>query len=157
MRTVYSKPILKDLTQGSRISYVRQFRLKTQDEVSDMLGLTGECKRRTMTRYEKGERNPKKNRLAEIANILNVNINSIRKYDFSNSIDIVYELMWIEELFPDYFVSINKLPFDVTDYSIEIKQNLDVWLDMRNKYQLDTITYEEYINWKLTHNFEGDI
>ena len=74
-----------------------------------------------------------------------------------NEADIVYELMWIEELFPDYFVSINKLPFDVTDYSIEIKQNLDVWLDMRNKYQLDTITYEEYINWKLTHNFEGDI
>ena len=31
----------------------------TQDNVSDKLGLTCQCKRRTMTRYEKGDRNPK--------------------------------------------------------------------------------------------------
>ena len=37
----------------------------TQDNVSDKLGLTGECKRRTMTRYEKGERNPKDYRTLE--------------------------------------------------------------------------------------------
>ena len=38
----------------------------TQDNVPDKLGLTGECKRRTMTRYEKGERNPKGDRTLEI-------------------------------------------------------------------------------------------
>ena len=52
MRVIYSKPELKDLSQGSRIAFIRQFRYMTQDEVSDKLGLTGECKRRTMTRYE---------------------------------------------------------------------------------------------------------
>lgn len=41
----------------------------TQDDVSDRLGLTGECKRRTMTRYEKGNRNPKNERTLEIAKI----------------------------------------------------------------------------------------
>ncbi len=54
MRVMYTKPKLKDLSQGSRIAFVRQFRLMTQDDVSDRSGLTGECKRRTMTRYEKG-------------------------------------------------------------------------------------------------------
>ncbi len=54
MRVMYTKPKLKDLSQGSRIAFVRQFRLMKQDDVSDKLGLTGECKRRTITRYEKG-------------------------------------------------------------------------------------------------------
>ena len=59
MRLLYTKPRLNDLSQGSRIAFARQFRTMSQDEVSDILGLTGECKRRTMTRYEKGDRNPK--------------------------------------------------------------------------------------------------
>lgn len=49
MRVLYSKPELKDLSQGSRIAFIRQFRYMNQDEVSDKLGLTGECKRRTFT------------------------------------------------------------------------------------------------------------
>ena len=62
MRLLYMKPELNDLSQGSRIAFVRQFRFMTQDDVSDKLGLTGECKRRTMTRYEKGHRHARGNR-----------------------------------------------------------------------------------------------
>jgi len=51
---LYTKTESKDLSQRSRIAFVRQFRLMTQDEVFDKLGITGECKRRTMTGYEKG-------------------------------------------------------------------------------------------------------
>ena len=75
MRILYTKPELVDLSQGSRIAFARQFRFMTQDDVSDKLGLTGECKRRTMTRYEKGNRNPKDDRTSEIAKILDININ----------------------------------------------------------------------------------
>ena len=49
MRLLYTKLKLKDLSQGSRIAFVRQFRMIIQDTVSDRLGITGECKRRTMT------------------------------------------------------------------------------------------------------------
>ena len=59
MRLIYTKPELRDLSQGSRIAFVRQFRLLTQDDVSNKLGLIGDCKRRTMTRYERGDRNSK--------------------------------------------------------------------------------------------------
>ena len=51
MHLLYTKPKLKDMSQGSRIAFVRQFRLMTQDNVSDKLGLTVECKRKTMIRY----------------------------------------------------------------------------------------------------------
>ena len=84
MRILYTKPELVDLSQGSRISFARQFRFMTQDDVSDKLGLTGECKRRTMTRYEKGNRNPKDDRTSEIAKILDININAIKKYDIKD-------------------------------------------------------------------------
>lgn len=66
MKHIYLKPQLENLSQGERIAFVRQFRLMTQDEVSDKLGLTGECKRRTMTRYERDDRCPKKERLLEL-------------------------------------------------------------------------------------------
>lgn len=82
MRLLCTKPKLKDMSQGSRIAFVRQFRRLTQDNVSEKLGLTGEAKRRTMARYERGDRTSKNDRLLEIANILNVNVNCIREYDF---------------------------------------------------------------------------
>jgi len=43
------KPSLENLSQGERISYIKQLRMMSQDEVSDKLGLKGECKRRTKT------------------------------------------------------------------------------------------------------------
>ena len=106
MRLIYSKPKLKVLSQGSRIAFVRQIRSMTQDEVSDKLGLNGECKRRTMTRYEKGSRIPKDARILEIAEILNVSINSIRKFEYQEPIDIIYTFMWLEEMYPDYKIDL---------------------------------------------------
>lgn len=78
MRLLYTKPELEDLSQGSRIGFARKFRFMTQDEVSDKLGLTGECKGRTMTRYEKDDRNPKDERTLDLFKILNVSYNAIK-------------------------------------------------------------------------------
>ena len=75
---IYLRPELYDLSQGSRIKFVRIFRHLTQDNVSDDLGITGENKRRTLTRYEKGDRNPSKSRLQELSKMLLVNDNLIK-------------------------------------------------------------------------------
>lgn len=92
LRTNYR---LKDLSQGSRIAYVRHFRGMTQHNVADKLGVKRDNKRRIMTRYEKGERNPKEDRTKEIAKKLNVSYSSIKQYDFKNINDIFYVLMWM--------------------------------------------------------------
>lgn len=63
-----------------------------------------------MTRYEKGDRNPKLKRLEEISSILKVNINSLKEYDFNDSIDVVYIFMWLEELIPNYVIDVSKVP-----------------------------------------------
>ena len=50
---IYFRPKLDDLSQGSRIDFVRQLRHLSQNFVSDYLGLTRKCKRKSMARYEK--------------------------------------------------------------------------------------------------------
>lgn len=149
MRLLYTKPELKDLSQGSRIAFVRQFRLMTQDEVSDKLGLTGECKRRTMTRYEKGERNPKDDRTYELSKILKVNYNAIKKYDFKDQSDILYTLMWLEELLPRYQIDLSRIPSINDDNIIKFKEFINEWEEMRTKRIKIEISYEQYVEWKL--------
>ena len=157
MRLLYTKPRLNDLSQGSRIAFARQFRTMSQDEVSDILGLTGECKRRTMTRYEKGDRNPKLKRLEEISSILKVNINSLKEYDFNNPIDVVYIFMWMEELIPNYIIDISKVVNVDEYYSKTIITAIKDWNVMRTKRLSKEITYEEYIEWKLNYELVVNI
>ena len=66
MLSLRLKPELKDLSQGSRIVYIRYYRGMTQHEVADMLGVQHDNKRRIMTRYEKGQRNSKEDRTRNI-------------------------------------------------------------------------------------------
>lgn len=139
---MYTKPKLRDMSQGSRIAFVRQFRLMIQDDVSDKLGLTGECKRRTMTRYEKRDRNPKEDRTFEIAKILNVNMNSIKKYEYKEPIDIVYTLMWLEELISNYYIDLSNVPNINEKNILIVKSCLEECSLIRNKRAKREISYE---------------
>lgn len=156
MRLIYSRPILDDLSQGSRIAFARQFRFMSQDELSDKLGITGENKRRTMTRYEKGQRNPKEDRTKIIAEILNINYNAIKKYDYRNPIDIVYTLIWLEELIPNYSIELASMKNLSSDDVLKIQIAIDKWNKMKSKRDKREISYKEYTNWKLTYDFGGD-
>lgn len=153
MRLIYTKPKLKDLSQGSRIAFARQFRFMSQNDVSDKLGLSGECKRRTMTRYEKGNRNPKDERTRQIADILNVNYNAIKNYDYKETIDVIYTLLWLEELILNYEIDLSRVPSLYSNKEI-IQAFLDEWDKMRLKRKRKYISYEEYIEWKLNYTSE---
>ena len=133
MRLIYSRPILDDLSQGSRIAFARQFRFMSQDELSDKLGITGENKRRTMTRYEKGQRNPKEDRTKIIAEILNINYNAIKKYDYRDPMDIDYTLIWLEELIPNYNVELKNTNNLSSADVFKIQNAIDKWNIMKSK------------------------
>ena len=143
---IYSIPILDNLSQGSRIAYIRQFRNLSQDDVSDSLGLTGESKRRTVTRYEKGERVPKEERLKELSKILLTNINMIKVYDFKSESDLAYLLLWLEIKYP-------KLRIDIDAKSERFNKFLEAWNEIRLKYQSGKIKLEDYIEWKITYEY----
>ena len=148
MRIIYSKSSLKNLSQGERISYIRQLRMMSQDEVSDRLGLTGECNRRTMTRYERGDRNPKSYRVEELSKILQVNINSIKQYDFNKTIDIIYFLLWLEELIPNIQIEFEETYLNRNE---ELKLFFEKWKIMKSKRRKKEISYFQYTDWKFNY------
>ena len=150
MLKIYSKPSLENLSQGERISYIRQLRMMNQDEVSDKLGLTGECKRRTMTRYERGDRNPKQYRLKELSKILQVNINSIKQFDFKKLIDIIYFLLWLEELIPNIQIEYEE---SYMNKNKELKLFFEEWKRMKIKRRKKEISYFQYTDWKFNYEF----
>jgi len=154
MKTVYSKPILHDLSQGSRIAFARHFRLMTQDEIAKLLDVGGTCRRRTITRYERSERHPEVCRCKKIANILNVSYDAIKRYDFDNPIDILYMLLWMEELLPNYYFDISKVMEVNPDYIEIINNFLSEWNEMKIKRKKREIRYSDYIEWKLTYKIK---
>ena len=157
MRYVYLKPELKDLSQGSRIAFVREFRYMTQDNVSDKLGLTGECKRRSMARYERGDRVPKEERLQEIANILNINVKCLKEYDFKNEEDMIYILLWMEELYPRMNIDLGLSESLPKESDIKLKRFFEEWNVMKEKRANLELSYDDYVEWKLQYDFnKGD-
>ena len=40
MPVFYTKPVLRDLSQGARIAYVRQFRHMTQEELGEKIEMS---------------------------------------------------------------------------------------------------------------------
>ena len=157
MRYVYLKPELKDLSQGSRIAFAREFRYMTQDNVSDKLGLTGECKRRSMARYERGDRVPKEERLQEIANILNINVKCLKEYDFRNEEDMIYILLWMEELYPRMNIDLGLSESLSKESDIKLIRFFEEWNVMKEKRANLELSYDDYVEWKLQYDFnKGD-
>ena len=146
---LFLRPRLKDLSQGSRICYVRQLRGMTQDELASKLGFTDDRKRRHITRYETNERIPKEDRLEELAKILNVSVNAIKTYDYINPNDLIYINIWMEELIPGYKIDLDTLDktwFDSVKY---LKLFVRDWKEMNQKLENKEISLKEYIEWKL--------
>ncbi len=157
MKYIYLKPELENLSQGARIAFAREFRCMTQDDVSDKLGLTGECKRRSMTRYERGDRVPKKKRLQEIADILNVNVKCLQELDFKNNEDMIYMLLWVEEMYPRIKIDLSIPESFPLKREIKLGKFIKEWDAIREKRYNHEITYQEYIEWKLQYEFkEGE-
>ena len=157
MQLYYFKPELEDLSQGSRIAFAREFRYLTQDNVSDKLGLTGECKRRSMARYERGDRVPKEERLQEIANILNINVKCLKEYDFKNEEDMIYILLWMEELYPRMNIDLGLSESLPKESDIKLKRFFEEWNAMKEKRVDLELSYDDYVEWKLQYDFnKGD-
>lgn len=152
MKFEYLKPVLKDLSQGSRLSFVRQYRHISKNEVAEHFNLGGERMNRTINRYEKNVRAPKEERLVELANLFNVNINSIKEYDFTNPIDTIYALMWLEDEYS--FITVDVDTSNIVGSNKNILNGLNKWKNMKSKYINKEISYEEYMDWKLNFKLE---
>ena len=157
MKYIYLKPELENLSQGERIAFVRQVRRMTQDELADKLGFTGESKRRGVTRYERGDRVPKEDRLKEIANILNANVKCLKEFDFRMDEDMIYMLSWMEEMYPRMNIDLDIPEYFPLKRDKKLGKFMREWKVIREKRCNYEITYDEYIEWKLQYEYkEGE-
>lgn len=148
----YAKPTLKNLSQGARLEYIRRLRHMNEDDVAEYFGFGGKDPHKTFNSYETNYRGPSKGRLKEIAELYEVSVNAIKKYDFNNPIDVIYNLMWLEEEFPYYEIIIDNDSYEKTDYNEIVQNAIREWQQMRVKRENLEISDEEYLEWKL--NFE---
>jgi hypothetical protein len=63
--------------------------------------------------------------------------------------------MWLEELIPKYQIDISKVPNINDENIVMFKQFINEWNVMREKRNKREITYEEYIEWKLTYEVKS--
>lgn len=151
MNTVFLKPKLYDLSQGSRIAFIRQFRTMSRKELSDRLKLHGDNNVKTFWRYEKGKRLPSQSRLEELSKVLDVNIESIKNYNFDSTIDIIYYLLWSEEQFLEFKLKVGELN-KYSNYDQKALEKFFIeWDNMKAKLKKGSITYYEYLEWKFKY------
>lgn len=72
---------------------MRKLRHLEKDDVAEYLGLGGERPERTIARYENNDRVLCEDRLKDLAELYDVNINAIKEYDYKDSIDTIYIFM----------------------------------------------------------------
>lgn len=96
---------------------------------------------------------PSKGRLKEIADLYEVSVNAIKRYDFNNPIDVIYFHMWLEEEFPYYEINFDCDSYEQTEYNEIVQKAMSEWNKMRNKRENLEISDEEYLEWKLNFKF----
>ena len=85
----FRKPTLKNLSQGDRLEYVRRLRHMDADDVVEYFGFGDDDPHKAFRYYENNDRGPSKERLMDIADLYEVSVNAIKRYDFNNPIDVV--------------------------------------------------------------------
>ena len=145
MNMYFRKPTLKKLSQGARLEYVRRLRHMDADDVAEYFGFGGDDPHQTFRYYENNDRGPSKERLMDIADLYEVSVNAIKRYDFNNPNDVVYFHMWLEEEFLYFEISFDSDCFERTEYDDIVQKAMNEWKEMRCKRKNLEISDEEYL------------
>lgn len=145
----YIKPNLKNMSQGARLEYIRKVRHMTKEDVAAYFGFEGREPNKTIREYENNTTGPSLSRLEELAELFEVSVDAIRKYDFTNPIDEIYYQMWLEEEFPYYQFNIEMDSFPGKEYNMNVYNEIQEWKKKRKMRKVYDISDDEYLEWKL--------
>ena len=95
--------------------------------------------------------------MEELAELFEVSVDAIRKYDFTNPIDEIYYQIWLEEEFPYYQFNIEMDTFSGKSYNMNVYNGIKEWKKMRERRENYDISDDEYLEWKLNFKIENEI
>ncbi len=149
MALYYPQPILKSLSQGDRIAFVRQLKKMSQKKLGEEIGIKSNRVRNLVCRMERMDRSIRQDKVRKIAEVLDINPKMIERWAFREPEDLYYEMLWIEELCPDFILR-NTIRINPKNPTHEIlSEKYAEWKKMRRMYGDGKIDYEEYWDWKL--------
>ena len=154
METKFLKPKLYDISQGSRIAYVRQLRSLSRKDLAERLNIKGEAPAKSIIRYETGKRTPTDYRVDELSSILNVSSEALKKYSMESTTDLIYYLIWMDELFPGFNINLGKAEKGVDFDQFALDKFFEEIADMRLKLKQGYINSKEYLEWKLNYKIK---
>ena len=149
----YRKEPLKNMSQGARLEFIREFRHMKNTDTAICMGYSSN---KPIREWEGNSKSPDAKNLPRLAEVYEVSIEAIKNYDFIDPIDEIYYQMWLEEQYPYYEF---KLPdrFGDSSYNINVQKGINEWLKMREKRENYEITDQEYIEWKLNFKLEKEL
>ena len=141
---------------------LRNFRGMTQTDLGIAIGFPEKGANSRIGQYEINYRTPKKELLDEIAHVLRVNPNNFRVKNTGSLQDLMYELLWLDEEYPDFIhlfkmkQGVGTLPFSFSDNTAGIYFNspvmnefLNEWLVRKQKLTEGKISKDDYLEWKF--------
>lgn len=158
------------MTKGGRLRFIRTFRNMTQKELGIKLGFDEKNADIRISQYESDYRVPKDDMVRKMSEILNVNYNALKDYNFDNPTDILESFLWFDTEFPlelglfefkpnkdldgkaiiECPATDNQFnPIAITFALNEYRQPIKEWKDKKRAYTSGEISKEDYIEWKL--------
>lgn len=143
------------MATGERIRFFRLLRGVTQKCLGMALGFPESSAEVRMSQYEKGLRTPKSDRIAQLAELLQVSPDALRVpcIDNDDKVGFLHTLFALEDI---YGLQIGKLDgelclhFNNIDARMKFRKDFNTWYTVLRRYQMGDITKEEYDQWRYT-------
>ena len=143
------------LAIGDRIKRTRLFRGLTQKEFGRQVGFDEKTADVRVAQYESGVRTPKEDMLRTMAEVLDVNYRSLYEPTLYAAEDLMFTLFELDE---HYDIELHEIPdpkypkkkhIAVQFHSNVLDSFLIEWLQRKKDLADDTISKDEYTEWKL--------
>ena len=146
----YKKELLENMSQGARLRFIRE---NKGIKPNDIAKYFGNKSNKPIREWENNKKSPDATNIKRLAELFEVSVDAIKKYDFIDPIDEIYYQMWLEEQYPYYQF---QLPdrFGGSAYNFNVQNGINELLKMREKREKYEITDQEYLESKL--NFKLD-
>lgn len=154
------------MTIGEKIKIARNHRGMTQKELGLKLGFDEKSADVRIAQYESGTRTPKENLLSEIANILDVNINSLKNPSPENTETFIHLLFDLEQESKKQHTnnfSIISVPDELGNpqpaiqfHNHLLNEFLSEWQLRKNELSDGILTEEEYAEWMMNFPATSD-
>lgn len=148
------------MTTGEKIKQIRQERGLTQEELGDMVNLSGVA----IMRYEKGQREPKQSTLIKIAKALDVHLRDLADTSIWKEFDEKYPNLGNEiEEFENFIKFLESVGYiaqfiqedeEGENYSVELSKNGTTIEFSKDGFEEFKLKIKDSVDYQVWHKFQ---